>query len=305
MINWLKNYFYQRASHSKRVHPIYILPTGDGLKVIGLNLILLVMGLVYANNYVLLFNFILFCLFLGSMFYTHFNLSGLKLLSARFPALYVNENGVLTLHFSSSNAQGHYFIRPAFKSLMIKINEPEKTFPISSKETTTIHLSIQGVKRGQEIIHTIYLETLFPFNFFRCFTFFRIDQDCLIYPERSNLQLHEEVELIEENKEEGDDFFIREYQVGDSLKRIDWKKLAQTNRWYTRQFQSAQPNPRLLVLDKTPMEETLKSICFSIHILHQQNVKYGLKLGQKIFILPENSPRHLSDCLRELARYET
>jgi uncharacterized protein (DUF58 family) len=305
MVNWFKNYFYQRASNSKRVHPIYILPTLDGLKVVGLNLILLIMGLVYANNYVLLFNFILFCLFLGSMFYTHFNLSGLTLNSAQFPPLFVNENGVLNLNFTSTNAQGHYFIRPSFKSSKIKVNEPQKTFPISSKESTTVKLSIQGLQRGQENIQTIYIETLFPFNFFRCFTFFRIDQDCLIYPERSDLRLHEEVELIEESREEGDDFIIREYQVGDSLKRIDWKKLAQTNRWYTRQFQSAKPNPILLILDKTPLEETLKSICFSMHILHQQNIKYGLKLGQRILISPENSPHHLNDCLRELARYET
>lgn len=305
MINRLKEYFYDRASNSRRIHPIYILPTLDGLKVVALNLILLIMGLIYANNYVLLFNFILFCLFLGSMFYTHFNLNGLTLGSVQFPALYANENGVLSLHFTSTNAQGHYFIRPYFKSSKIKLNEPTKTFPISSKESTTINVSIQGITRGQENIQTIYVETLFPFNFFRCFTFFRIDQNCLIYPERSDLRLHEEVELIEESREEGDDFFIREYQVGDSLKRIDWKKLAQTNRWYTRQFQTAKPNPILLVLDKTPMEETLKSICFSMHRLHQQNVKYGLKLGQKILISPENSPRHFNDCLRELARYET
>lgn len=305
MISWLKDYFYKRAESSTRVHPLYILPTLDGLKVLALNFILLIMGLVYANNYVLLFNFILFCLFLGSMFYTHFNLSGLTLNSAQFPPLFVNENGVLVLHFTSTNAQGHYFIRPVFKSKLIKINEPKTTFPISSKESTTISISIQGIERGQDNIQAIYLETLFPFNFFRCFTFFRINQDCLIYPERSDLRLHEEVEVIEESREEGDDFFIREYQVGDSLKRIDWKKLAQTNRWYTRQFQSVKPNPIMLVLDKTPLEDTLKSICFSMHILHQQNIKYGLKLGHKILISPENSPRHLNDCLRELARYET
>jgi uncharacterized protein (DUF58 family) len=210
MINRFKDYFFQRASNSKRVHPIYILPTLDGMKVVALNFILLVMGLVYANNYVLLFNFILFCLFLGSMFYTHFNLSGLSLTSAQFPPLYVNENGILTLHFTSTNAQGHYFIRPVFKSLRIKINHPQTTFSISSKDSSTIGVSIQGLKRGQENIQTIYVETLFPFNFFRCFTFFRIDQNCLIYPERTDLRLHEEIELIEDSREEGDDFIIRE-----------------------------------------------------------------------------------------------
>ena len=304
MINFLKEYFYRRASNSRRIHPIYILPTADGLKITCLNLILLVMGLVYANNYVLLFNFILFCLFLGSMFYTHFNLSGLTLDTAQLPPLYSNENGQLSLSFKSSNAQGHYFIRPYFKSSMIKLMDPKITFSISSKDRTNVNISIQALSRGQENIQSIYVETLFPFNFFRCFTFFRIDQNCLIYPERSDLRLHEEIELAEDSREEGDNFFVREYLIGDSLKRVDWKKLAQTNRWYTRQFQAVKPNPVLLVLDKTPIEDTLKSICFSMHLLHQQGIKYGLKLGQKIIISPENSTRHLNHCLKELARYE-
>lgn len=305
MARKIHEFIYDRATNSKRIHPIYILPTLDGLKVVGLNFILLVIGLIYANNYVLLFNFILFCLFLASMFYTHFNLSGLSLDSAQFPALHVNENGNLALHFSSKNAQGHYFIRAYFKSKLVEMIEKEKTFTVNFNEKTTVNIPLNGIMRGQETIASIYIETLFPFNFFRCFTFFRVDQECLIYPERLNLKLHEEIEIVESTLEEGDDFFIRNYQVGDSLKRIDWKKLAQTNQWYTRQFQSAKPNPILLVLEKPPIEDTLKSICFSIHTLHQQNIKYGIKLRHDILITPENSPRHLNECLRELARYET
>jgi uncharacterized protein (DUF58 family) len=301
----IQSYFYNRAANSKRIHPIYILPTIDGLKVVALNLILLIIGLVYANNYVLLFNFLLFCLFLASMFYTHFNLSGLTLKSVQLPALHTNENGLMTLTFSSTNAQGHYFIRAYFKSSLLKVTNKKKTFQLPPNERMTVEVPVKAILRGKEHIQSFYIETLFPFNFFRCFTFFRMDQDCLVYPERKNLNLHEEVELLETNMEEGDDFFIRNYQIGDSLKRIDWKKLAQTNQWYTRQFQSAKPNPILLVLDKTPVEETLKSICFAVHSFHQQNIQYGIKLKNDVIIAPANSPRHLQQCLRELACYET
>lgn len=303
MFQRIWNYFYSRAADSDRVHPIYILPTLDGLKVVGLNITLLIIGLVYANNYVLLFNFILFCLFLGSMFYTHFNLSGLKLESAQLTPLHANEDGLLTLHFSSTNAQGHFFIRPYFKSDLVKINSPEETFPIDSKQLY-LKISIKGLRRGRETIKSLYIETLFPFNFFRCFTFFRINLDCYVYPEAINLQLHREEKVLENIKHDGDDFYLREYLPGDSLKRIDWKKLAQTNRWYTRQFQNTTPSPIMLILDKTPVEETLRSICFAIHSLHQQNIRYGLRLKSDILINPEHSPRHLDQCLKELAVYE-
>lgn len=305
MFKALTNFFYDRISNSREVHRIYIIPTADGLKVTALNIVLLIVGLVYANNYVLLFNFILFCLFLGSMFYTHFNINGIKLDSVNFPNLHVNEDGNALFSFSSTNAQGHSFIRAHFKSSMIEINYPHKTFNVSSTAQTIIPISVRGAKRGEENIQSIYLETLFPFNFFRAFTFFRVNQTCTTYPERVDLRLHEEIEIEENSKEEGENFFIRDYLPGDSLKRVDWKKLAQTNRWYSRQYQSAKPKPVLLILDKTPLvEDKLKSICFSLHNLHHQNIKYGLKLGQTIVINPENSPKHLSQCLSELARYE-
>lgn len=295
---------YDRAAKSKKIHPIYILPTIDGLKVAGLNLLLLIIGLVYANNYVLLFNFLLFCLFLASMFYTHFNLSGLKLKSMKLPSLHAKENGILSLHFMSSNSQGHFFIKPKFKSGLLKISDESKAYEISTEKSLNLEIPVSALNRGKDTISSLYIETLFPFNFFRCFTFYKVDQDLIVYPERSNLRLHEEVELLETTSEEGDDFFIRNYQLGDSLKRVDWKKLAQTNQWYTRQFQSAAPNPILLVLDKTPLEETLKSICYSLHMLHNMNIKYGIKLKADVLISPSHSPKHLEHCLRELAVYE-
>ena len=304
MLERIWDYFYSRAANSERVHPIYILPTLDGLKVVVLNIVLLVMGLVYANNYVLLFNFLLFCLFLGSMFYTHFNISGLKLESAQFSSVHVNEDGILNLYFSSANSQGHFFIRPSFKSQLVKINNDHQSFPINSKHLH-LKISIKGSLRGCEKIKSLYVETLFPFNFFRCFTFFKINQECYVYPEAKNLHLHTEEELTENTKQDGDDFYLRDYLPGDSLKRVDWKKLAQTNRWYTRQFQNTNPSPVMLILDKTPVEETLQSICFAIHTLHHQNIRYGLKLKSDVIISPENSPRHLTRCLKELAVYET
>ncbi|MBC7427576.1 MAG: DUF58 domain-containing protein [Bacteriovorax sp.] len=269
-----------------------------------LNMILLIMGLIYANNYVLLFNFVLFCLFLGSMFYTHFNLNGLKLTSTQFPSLHANEYGTLSLHFTTHNAQGNYFIRPYFKSSLLAINDEKETFPVTFAENSNVNISIRGLRRGHESIQSIYVESLFPFNFFRCFTFFRVDLECFVYPERENLQLHEEVEVVETDKSEGDDFYLRDYQNGDSLKRVDWKKLAQTNRWYTRQFQSVKPSPVMLIYKQKAKEETLKSLCYALHVFHQQDIKYGLQLGKEILIAPENSPRHLSHCLQELACYE-
>jgi hypothetical protein len=61
----------------------------------------------------------------------------------------------------------------------------------------------------------------------------------------------------------------------------------------------------MLVSKQPPKEETLKSICFALHALHQSDIRYGIKLGNDVLIEPQNSPYHLNHCLRELASYET
>lgn len=305
MIRKIKLYFYNKIADSRREHPIYILPTIDGFKVVLLNMVLLVMGLSYANNYILLLNFILFCLFLGSMFYTHFNLSGIKIVSAVIPQLHAGEEREFIVHFSSSSKQGHHFVLPNLRSNYITVKDPEMKYSLTEKNNHSIKFLVRGSKRGHEQLTKIYLETLFPFNFFRCFTFFTINQDLFVYPEIKAGATQSNNLLPDLINKDGDDFFIRDYQTGDSLKRVDWKKLAQTNKWFTRQFDISRPEPVILTCEESVSEEALSSLCFSIHKLHNMNACYGLKLGSQVFIPPGNSTHHLLKCLRELASYET
>lgn len=308
MLKRLEDFFYQRLATSKRRHPIYIIPTVDGNKVMVLNLTLLIIGLVYANNYVLLFNFILFCLFLGSMVYTHFNIKGLSLISASLSPLYVNETANLNLTFSSSNSQGHYFIRASLKSPLMEIASETQTFAVSHRENVTINIRVRGKARGEGFIESLYLETLFPFNFFRCFTFARVDLHYYVYPEKVNLNIHQSKPLESAEGSDNDEHLLRDYRSGDPLKRIDWKKVAKNNEWYSRERQTASPQVKILGADEELLnqsrEEVLKSICFALHGSHQENVMYGLRLGKGLFITPGNSPSHLIHCLEELAKYD-
>ena len=304
MLRSFIDYFYNKIAEARLDHPIYIIPTFDGIKVILLNITLLVIGLSYANNYVLLFNFILFCLFLGSMFYTHFNLSGLKLESVISPQIHKGEDRELSLYFSSSNSQGNFFLKPSFKSNLVTIQNQKKTYEISSANNFSIKILIHGKNRGCESINKIYLETLFPFNFFRCFTFYSIDLRLFVFPEIKSGSSFQKSVVPDLINKESDEFFIREYQTGDSVKRVDWKKLAQTNKWYTRQYVAINPEPVIFSCDDNASEELLSSLCFSIHEMQTRNIPYGLKLGSKSFIAPGNSPLHLLNCLRELASYD-
>jgi len=313
MLIRIKEILLKKIASLRRYDQLYIIPTLDGIKLVILNFILLVIGLIYANNYVLLFNFILFCLFLGSMYYTHFNLQGLKLVSAKLAPFHVGETGILQLNFKSSSGLGHHFLNLFLKNeTSLKFVGEKHSFSIldfSQENNISIKIPIQAIKRGQFKLTTIYLETLFPFHLFRTFTYLNPKIDVVIYPEKKSSYLHTIKKINVDLKNDGDDFSIKEFQTGDSLKRVHWKKLAQTNRWYSKNVISETALPVILSfsdikISKKQKEAELSSMAHNLYDLHFQNFKYGVALTEKIYIAPGNSINHLNKCLSLLAIYE-
>jgi uncharacterized protein (DUF58 family) len=286
----------------------YIVPTTDGLKLLVLNLILLIIGLVYANNYVLLFNFILFCLFIGSMYYTHFNLQGLKLTSAKLSPVHVGESTILTLKFQSRSSLGHHFLALKFNSAHLNLLDQNFSFSLNTQSSVhQIELSLWGLKRGSGKFPRICIETLFPFHLFRSFVYFTPNLDYVVYPEKKALGLYSEVLDKEEKNNGEDDFHLKDFQLGDPLKNVHWKKLAQTNRWYSKKL--VMPDTAPVILSFPPQgiserENELSSMSYALHRLYSLNIPFGIALND-ISIPPDHSFSHLNRCLKALAEYET
>jgi uncharacterized protein (DUF58 family) len=304
------SFFFNKIKTLGKSEQLYIIPTLDGIKLASLNLILIIIGLVYANNYILLFNFILFCLFLGSMFYTHFNLVGLKLISAKLSPIHVNDCGILTLQFKSTSELGHYFLGIRLNHQLIEVQDKSFTFSLESnaQKTFKINIPIKGVSRGDIVLNKLCVETLFPFHLFRSFVYFNPHLTIAVYPEKKDLNIHQSDTFPEDKQDDGDDFTLNDFKAGDPLKRVHWKKLAQTNRWYSKNLISPNITPIMLSLKKDhllniDLENQLSSLCFAIHLYHFQNIKYGLTLGENI-IAPNHSNHHLNHCLHALADYE-
>lgn len=310
MLTKAQNAFENRLLVLGKQGQIYIVPTLDGLKLLALNLILLVIGLVYANNYVLLFNFILFCLFIGSMFYTHFNLNGLKLASTKLGPLHANESGVLILQFKNTSALGHHFLGVKFKNKNLSLLDNSFQFSIPENcNTFRVELPVKANTRGTSTIGRICIETKFPFHLFRAFNYVELGQKVIVYPEKRSLDLHKNNSLAEEKNGNEDEQYLKNFHPGDSLKRVHWKKFAQTGKLLTKQMYSDRELPVILefsreALTKEEKEEELSSICFALHELHSQNIHYGLALDT-LTIEPGHSHSHLTRCLKALAEYET
>ena len=304
---WTKlfNRLLKNLSLKGKREVIYIIPTFDALKLLVLNGTLLIIGLVYANNFILFFNFILFCLFLGSMYYTHFNLRGIKINGCKITSLHCDESSTMTLALSSSSSLGHYFL--SLRTLHSNFIEVDTltTFSLPEKSLSlSINLNVSGKKRGHGKIDHLVIETLFPFHLFRCLIVLPVDASFYVYPKRSNSKLHKSSSVEEEKNDDGDSFALRDYYPGDSLKHVHWKKLAQSQEWYSKTHLSETQEPILLSLNEgVDPEEQLSSISAELYHLLQEQIPFGLKLNHHI-IAPGLSQKHLEQCQRTLARYE-
>jgi uncharacterized protein (DUF58 family) len=285
---------------------IYIIPTFDAIKLFVLNGILLIIGLVYANNFILFFNFILFCLFLGSMYYTHFNLRGIKITGCKIPPVHCGESSTMAITLSSNSSLGHYFLNlRSLQSECIEVDS-QTTFSLHEKSSSgTISLRVLGKKRGWGKIDHLVIETLFPFHLFRCLIVLPTEASFYVYPRRS-ISNHQRSTLFEELKNaDGESFIIRDFRHGDSLKHIHWKKLAQTQQWYSKAHFTQTQEPVLLLLnDNLDLEEQLSSISIELYHLLQKQIPFGIKLNRQL-INPALSQSHLELCQKSLARYES
>lgn len=298
----IENFIVWKTLRGRKKHPIYIIPTLDGFKVLGLNFLLLIIGLIYANNYVLLFNFILFCLVLGSMFYTHHNLRGLNIFFIGVENGYEKEANLLKITFQSTNPEGHDRIEvEAFHPDLISFSG--KPFFMKTQSSIAGHeMSLVFQGRGKKTLNYVGISTKFPLGFFKAFTYFNIDSSFYCYPERVDQKLTI-AKLEDGTNNEKEETELRNYRLGDPLKRVDWKKLAKSNHWYTKSLSGNEHQIIYITLEKnsTEIESQIKQASFLISQAETNGMEYGIRMNDQVIITSDKGSIHQENCLRFLS----
>jgi uncharacterized protein (DUF58 family) len=245
------------------------------------------------------------------MFYTHFNLEGIKLEMLFLPPTYAGEKNKLTLFFKTTSSLGHHYININLDSKLIQTEEAIFSIAASNDSSIKAEVNVSAIKRGVESIHLVRLETLFPFHLFRCISYHPCKLEVIVYPATNNQKLFLETTTSQDEKNEPDDLLLRNFEQGDSYSRVDWKKVAQKNIWYTKISNSVKNTPVILQLDNCVgenCEKKISSIATQIRVYQANQTPYGLYLTNKdeppLIIAPSLSLSHLNRCLRILAQYE-
>ncbi len=295
----LIEYFDRRAKENR----VYILPTVLGMKLFIVNLIILSMGLVYANNYLIMFGFIFFCLFIVSMFYTHFNLYGLKLEDVMAGEGHAYAPISLRLKFLTPNGEEHPALNIKFYSASFtKLGD--SFFIRNDGNSSEIKLYLD--QRGKYIFERVEVSTLFPLNLFKALIYFDFNFEIIIYPELiTNFKSGLSIPFLQGEVDAGID--IRDYRSGDQINRIAWKKSFENN--LRTKVDNNQSNDAIL-FNINPesllgIEEELKLITAAIKMCVEHDRPFGIKTKHEMIPIDKPSPLHVKKCLKFLAIYES
>jgi len=294
----LTDFFASQAKTNR----VFIIPTFLGLKLLCVNIILLSMGLIYANNYLLLFNFIFFCLFIISMFYTHFNLYGTEINIFESSDGFANDRIGLSFKFNTPNKQ---FYPAIFAKIKIR-DQFYRLGPFDIDENgNTKPLEIRISKRGIYHIKRVELQTTFPLNLFKAFSFFKCDTDIVVYPE---LTINNKAgnRFFSNQVNDNSHFNIRDYVKGDRLNRISWKK-SREDSLKTKVEINDNGNSMVFNIDNTSgqqLENELSLIAGAVKKCNDDKISFGITSPNGIIPPAQPSARHFKNTLRFLANYE-
>lgn len=176
-----------------------------------------------------------------------------------------------------------------------------------------IHIPLDDCHRGRKNLGYLRLSSEYPIGIFRSWTWLYFDTSLLIYPlPKGDLPLpflpeHQGIDEGQVDLQGAEDFNeLKDYQPGDNLRHIVWKKLSQQKvRVKTFQDLAGQHcilnfnDPRLQTLS---IEDKLSQLCQWVLDAEKIGTKYALYLPTKRMDFGIGS-LHKSMCLEALACY--
>ncbi len=300
-----------KASSKQRLgrKKIYILPTRHGLAFAGVLAVMLAGAINYNNSLAYALTFLLTSLALSSMLHTYRNLAGLSLSGRAGEAVFAGTP--VQFQINIDNRDG-----PARQGVLVRENrhrdEPVVSVELPADIRQLATLSVATHKRGWHLLEKVTIASRAPFGIFRAWSPVQLDIQALVYPAPAGNQplpaAHSSRQLEQGRDGQGRDDFagLRDYQVGDSPKRIHWKAAARGNSVPLKLFEGADSGELMLSINAVmaPQREArLSQLCAWVVDAEAQGIKYGLELGSLV-IAANNGTQHQSQCLKQLALFE-
>ncbi|MBF0100484.1 MAG: DUF58 domain-containing protein [Desulfobacterales bacterium] len=282
---------------------IYIIPTRYGLLFIVILIGMLIGSMNYDNNLGFLLTFFLGSLTLVSMFYTHYNLSGLTFASIRSTSVFAGQKAIFELHVKMKRTNRY--------SLNVRMaNGDEQVIHILDNTSHVIYIGIDTQYRGVLIPKYIRISTVFPLGLFWAWTTLEIKDGCIVYP--NPIPTEFKPLWIQKNQNQKDKLIsigvddfqgLKSYQPGDPLNRIYWKGYSRGQGLFVKVFDGQIGTSVILDFMNIPDQDTerkLSKLCDWVQKSARLNLAYGLRLPDSE-LSPDRGDAHQHKCLKALA----
>ncbi|MGI5310555.1 DUF58 domain-containing protein [Rheinheimera sp. WS51] len=304
--SWLSRWLDKRQPSAERVslkqRYIFILPTAYGFWFALLCLLLYLLGTNYQNNLILLVCYFLLSLFLISIVLSFRNLNGLTLSCSDNNEGFVQQDLVIAIHCHTKIPR--YMLQFQFMTMAEQLKKD-----CIDPEDSVLTMTTAAIARGQFSLPRLKISSHYPFGLWRSWSYIALAQQYWVYPKpikatsipdghTNNAQQPLETEISQN---------LRQYQTGDSLNQILWKRLAKdSSKPIVRLRQPVQQHdPKWVTipdLTGAALEHALSLACEQLIALEANGQLYGLT-SPAINYPPSAGSQHLQRCLQHLALF--
>ena len=288
--------------------PIYIVPTLMGLYFIAITFILLMISLFFSHSLAYVTTFLFFSLVCFCAFITNANIKYIyldSLINRKYHGYEDQQDWHLLIkNYGYKKRYGIFFKKTTHVEKPIHI-EPLKTEQLPFKTS---------LKRGIHEIKSLRPCSSFPFGLFCAWIVEKTNLQFFIAPKREN-KTHLSLEDFEHFKTRGEknaetvqgreEFFdYKEYEKGDPVASIDWKKSYQDN-IYVKTYREKSSKDYLIdesIIAKQAKnrEEIITSMSYFVELCNQKRIHYAVKIDGQPSPFGEGQ-RHWANMIERLA----
>jgi uncharacterized protein (DUF58 family) len=280
---------------------IYVLPTAFGFAFGFMLAFMSLGGLNFNNNLALLLVFVCASIALLSAVLAYRNLVGLMLEGIQAEPVFLGEPAHFRVYLRNPEERPRFTIRGG-------VDEWQDCRDLDGGGSLTLTRPTR--KRGWQTLPPFRLETRYPLGLFRAWTWFFPEARCLVYPAPA----HRPPPLPRSGtgnagravKGDGEQVHgLREYQLGDPLRRVALRTSARHDKLYTRELEIPREEACEIswdLLSGLDLESRLSTLTAWVLMADHRQLAYSLSLpGREI--APGLGLEHRKSCLEALALF--
>lgn len=291
---------------------IFLLPSKNGCIFIAACLVMIVFGINYENNLVLLVAIFFMSSLVTSIYLSFRNIHGVRV-SILTPQSNIYAENVIALPIHIQKNKNDLIV----KEIALKSEYGPELYISDVQEENNSAVSFNGALRGIYQIPRLKIVSNYPLGLINAFSYINPSKSILIFPKpirndfclnklpenttnNNNLQVKQNITISKGFDEIAG---IKPYRPGDSTNLIDWRQLAMGRGLMIKDFSTDQNMNMFLTeesIKATDIETQISMLTFAVIELTNNEVNFGFSF-HNIYFAPNSGFKHQQKILEKLA----